>query len=29
MESGECILCGQCVDNCPHGVIHYSFSRGV
>ncbi len=21
----ECILCGSCADNCPHGVIRYSF----
>jgi ferredoxin-type protein NapH len=29
MENSECILCGQCVDSCPQGVIRYSFSRGV
>ncbi|MHC4626016.1 MAG: 4Fe-4S binding protein [Planctomycetota bacterium] len=23
----ECILCGSCADNCPHGVIRYSFGR--
>ncbi|MBN2554126.1 MAG: 4Fe-4S binding protein [Spirochaetales bacterium] len=29
MKHAECILCGQCVDSCPQGVIRYSFSRGV
>lgn len=23
----ECILCGSCADNCPHGVIRYSFGK--
>lgn len=27
MENAECILCGRCVDNCPNGVIKYSFGR--
>jgi ferredoxin-type protein NapH len=26
MENAECILCGNCVDNCPKGAIKYSFS---
>jgi ferredoxin len=26
MENSECVLCGQCVDSCPQGVIRYSFS---
>ena len=25
MENSECILCGRCVDNCPQGVIKYTF----
>jgi polyferredoxin len=25
MENTECILCGSCVDNCPEGVIKYSW----
>ena len=28
MENSECILCGSCVDVCPKGVIHYTFSSG-
>ena len=28
MENAECILCGTCVDICPKGAIHYSFSGG-
>ncbi|MBI9046972.1 MAG: 4Fe-4S binding protein [Anaerolineaceae bacterium] len=28
MENSECILCGSCVDGCPHSVIRYSFSAG-
>lgn len=27
MENSECILCGSCVDNCPKGVIQYSFDQ--
>lgn len=27
MQHTECILCGSCADNCPHGVIRYSFGR--
>jgi ferredoxin len=27
MENSECILCGTCVDACPHNVIHYDFGR--
>ena len=26
MENTECILCGNCVDTCPKGVIRYSWS---
>ena len=29
MEDGECILCGQCVDGCPKGAIHFSFGSGT
>ena len=29
MEHAEFILCGQCVDSCPQGVIRYSISRGI
>ncbi|GAK52463.1 4Fe-4S ferredoxin, iron-sulfur binding [Candidatus Moduliflexus flocculans] len=25
MKNAECILCGECVDNCPKQVISYSF----
>jgi len=25
MEHDECILCGSCVDNCPQGVIKYTY----
>jgi len=28
MENPECILCGQCIDTCPDGVIHYAFRPG-
>jgi ferredoxin-type protein NapH len=28
MENSECILCGMCVDNCPEGVISYTFKAG-
>ncbi len=28
MENTECILCGNCVDQCQKKVIRYSFSRG-
>jgi ferredoxin len=28
MEVSDCILCGSCVDACPHSVIRYSFSSG-
>ena len=27
MENTECILCGNCVDTCPKGVIKYSFGK--
>jgi polyferredoxin len=27
MENSECILCGNCVDNCPKGVIKYAFGN--
>lgn len=27
MEHGDCILCGQCADNCKQKVIGYSFGR--
>jgi len=27
MENIECVLCGTCVDNCPKGVIKYSFGN--
>ncbi|MFC2004950.1 4Fe-4S binding protein [Chloroflexota bacterium] len=26
-DNTECILCGTCVDNCPNGVIKYSWRR--
>ena len=29
MENSECILCGMCVDNCPKGVISYTFKSGT
>ena len=29
MENPECILCGSCVDKCPHDVIHYAFGKPV
>jgi ferredoxin-type protein NapH len=25
MENSDCILCGNCVDTCSRGVIHYNF----
>jgi polyferredoxin len=28
MEHSECILCGTCVDVCPHDAIRYTFSAG-
>ncbi len=28
MEDGECILCGTCVDGCPHSALRFSFSAG-
>lgn len=28
MENPECILCGNCVDNCKKDIIHYTFSSG-
>jgi ferredoxin len=27
MERADCILCGQCADNCNQKVIFYSFGR--
>lgn len=27
MKNSECILCGNCVDNCPNQIIKYSFKR--
>ena len=27
MLHAEWILCGSCADNCPHGVIRYSFGK--
>jgi ferredoxin-type protein NapH len=27
MENTECILCGECVDNCPKGAIKYAFGK--
>ena len=27
MENSECILCGTCVDVCPHSVIRYDFGK--
>jgi ferredoxin-type protein NapH len=27
MESTECILCGNCVDNCPKNAIKYTFGK--
>jgi ferredoxin-type protein NapH len=27
MENTECVLCGNCVNNCPKGVIKYSFGK--
>ena len=27
MLHSEYTLCGSCADNCPHGVIRYSFGR--
>lgn len=28
MENTECILCGQCIDTCPHNAIHYTWKAG-
>lgn len=28
MEHSECILCGNCVDNCSHKAIVYTFQKG-
>jgi ferredoxin-type protein NapH len=28
MENAECILCGNCADNCTKKAIHFSFSAG-
>ena len=28
MENAECVLCGMCVDTCPHRSVRYSFSSG-
>ncbi len=25
MEDSNCILCGECIDECPKNVIHYTF----
>ncbi len=27
MENSECILCGTCIDVCPHHVIRYDFGK--
>jgi ferredoxin-type protein NapH len=27
IENSECILCGECVDNCPQNAISYSYSN--
>jgi NAD-dependent dihydropyrimidine dehydrogenase PreA subunit len=29
MEHADCILCGQCVDNCTQKVIAYSFGKRI
>jgi ferredoxin len=26
MDDLNCILCGECVENCPKNVINYSFN---
>jgi polyferredoxin len=26
MENLNCILCGECIENCPEKTINYSFS---
>jgi ferredoxin len=28
LEHKECILCGNCIDECAHKAIHYTFSSG-
>lgn len=28
MEHPQCVLCGSCVDACPHSALSYSFSGG-
>jgi polyferredoxin len=27
MQNSECVLCGECVDNCPQDVIRYAFGK--
>lgn len=27
MVNSECILCGECVDTCPSGVVKFGFSE--
>lgn len=29
MEHPECVLCGTCVDGCPHHAIRFTFSSGM
>lgn len=29
MENAECILCGSCIDGCPHGVIGYNYNASI
>ena len=26
MEDSNCILCGECIEECPRNVIHYTFT---